>query len=176
MEWLMSVNSRSVPGCGQCEAPTSPVFDRFRSRDRWRSSAGFTLIELMIVVAIIAILTAIAYPVYTSYIMKTRRVAAEGCLSEYANYMERYYTTNLRYDQDAAATANALPAIDCATTQQTGVNYSYTLPAVSATAYTVQAAPVAGSPQAKDTLCGTLSLDQKGTRTVNGSGTVDQCW
>ena len=143
-----------------------------------KTSAGFTLIELMIVVAIIAILTAIAYPAYTSYIMKTRRVAAEGCLSEYANYMERYYTTYLRYDKDpATSTANALPAMDCASTQQTGTNYAYTLPAVSATAYTVQAAPVAGSPQAKDTLCGTLTLDQKGTRNlVGGSGTVDQCW
>ena len=50
-------------------------------------SRGFTLIELMIVVAIIAILAAIAYPTYTNYITKTRRNAATACLSEYANYM-----------------------------------------------------------------------------------------
>ncbi|MDE2154953.1 MAG: type IV pilin protein [Xanthomonadaceae bacterium] len=141
-----------------------------------RGSAGFTLIELMVVVAIIAVLTAIAYPAYTSYLIKTRRTAAEGCLSEYANYMERYYTTNLRYDQDATtAVANTLPAIDCASPQQTGGNYSYDLPALSATAYVVEATP-SGTQLAKDTLCGTLKLDQKGMRTVGGSGTVDQCW
>ncbi|MDE3071364.1 MAG: type IV pilin protein [Pseudomonadota bacterium] len=147
-----------------------------------RGSAGFTLIELMIVVAIIAVLTAIAYPAYTSYLLKTRRAAAEGCLSEYANYMERYYTTNLRYDKDGSPTPVTNPlgvtlTLDCASPQQTGDNYGYTVPTESATAYTVQAAPVAGSPQAKDTLCGTLTLDQKGTRNiVGGTGTVDQCW
>ena len=56
---------------------------------------GFTLIELMIVVAIIAIIAAIAYPSYINSVVKTKRAAAEGCVSEYANYMERYYTTNL---------------------------------------------------------------------------------
>ncbi|MHB1273757.1 MAG: type IV pilin protein [Rhodanobacter sp.] len=143
-------------------------------------SAGFTLIELMIVVAIIAVLTAIAYPAYTSYITKTHRVAAEGCLSEYANYMERYYTTNLRYDQDSSTTPVANPlgvtlTLDCATPQRTGTNYNYTVPAPSATAYTVEATPI-NAQLTRDTLCGTLSLDQKGQRYVNGSGTVDQCW
>ena len=138
---------------------------------------GFTLIELMIVVAIVAILTAIAYPSYITYITKTHRVAAEGCLSEYANYMERYYTTNLRYDKDTSAVANTLPQFDCATPQQTGANYSYTFAANSLTqfAYTIQAGPKPVQ-QARDTLCGTLSLDQTGARTESGTGTVDQCW
>ena len=56
---------------------------------------GFTLIELMVVVAIIAILAAIAYPSYTNHVVKTRRAAATACVMEAAHFMERYYTTNL---------------------------------------------------------------------------------
>ena len=133
---------------------------------------GFTLIELMIVVAIVAILAAIAYPSYTHYIIKTRRAAAEGCLSEYANYMERYYTTNLRYDTstDTPPVANELPALDCASTAQTGNYYSYTFGNLTASDYTINAAPTGA--QVADTECGTLSLDQGGTRTPADTS----CW
>ncbi len=140
-------------------------------------SAGFTLIELMIVVAIVAILAAIAYPSYVSYITKTHRVAAEGCLSEYANYMERYYTTNLRYDTSSATptVANPFPQLDCATPQRTGANYRYNDNTVTASSYIIQAVPI-NAQLARDTMCGTLSLNQAGARTVSGTGTVDQCW
>jgi type IV pilus assembly protein PilE len=146
-----------------------------------RVTTGFTLIELMIVVAIIAILAMIAYPSYVAYITKSNRKAAEACLSTFANYMERYYTTNLRYDQDTAATpvANALPtgSTDCASTQQTGRNYSYSFVSgsLTASAYTVQATPV-NVQLTRDTLCGTLTLNQAGTRTSSGSGPLSQCW
>jgi type IV pilus assembly protein PilE len=139
------------------------------------SRAGFSLLEVMIVVAIIAILAAIAIPSYSNYVVRTNRVAAEGCLSEYANYMERYYTTNLNYSKDVSGTANTLPQLSCATQAQTGNSYAYTMPAVSATAYTVQAAPIK-TQLTRDTQCGTLTVDQTGKRTVGGSGTLAQCW
>lgn len=135
------------------------------------AQVGFTLVELMIVVAIVAILAAIAIPSYSSYIGKTNRRAAEGCLSEYANYMERYYTTNLRYDQDTATPPNliTLPVLNCST--QTVSNYVYTFAATpTQSAFTVQAAPTAA--QAKRETCGTLTLDQAGNRTPTTSG----CW
>ncbi|MCW0203261.1 MAG: prepilin-type N-terminal cleavage/methylation domain-containing protein [Rhodanobacter thiooxydans] len=138
---------------------------------RGQRSAGFTLIELMIVVAIIAILAAIALPAYTSYITRTKRTAAEGCLSEHANYMERYYTTNLNYAKDSAGTANALPGLDCAGVQRTGANYQYALASSSTAAYSITATPI-NAQLTRDTTCGTLSIDQTGTRGPSTAG----CW
>lgn len=151
-------------------------------------SRGFTLIELMVVVAIIAILAAIAYPTYISYITKTRRTAAMGCLSEYANYMERYYTTNLRYDETPASgstaavpnpisTTPATVTLDCATPQQTGAYYTYTVPTLTATTYTLWATPT-GVQKTRDTQCGVLALDQAGVRYYQTStpDTTGLCW
>ncbi|WP_027484826.1 MULTISPECIES: type IV pilin protein [Rhodanobacter] len=136
-----------------------------REHRRDQRAGGFTLIELMIVVAIIAILAAIALPAYTSYITKTKRVAAEGCLSEHANYMERYYTTNLSY------TGAALPGLDCASLQRTGANYQYAVASASTAAYSVTATPI-NAQLTRDTMCGTLSLNQTGTRGPSTAG----CW
>jgi type IV pilus assembly protein PilE len=144
---------------------------------------GFSLIELMIVVAIIAVLAAIAYPSYVSYITRTHRVAAEGCLSQYANYMERYYTTNLSYKADSSGAANPVSVtppliLDCANPQQAGANYNIDLPAgsLSVSSYVVEAVPT-GAQLTRDTMCGTLTLDQTGARNINnGTGTVAQCW
>jgi len=150
-------------------------------------SRGFTLLELMIVVAVIAILAAIVIPSYSRYVVKTNRAAAEGCLSQYASYMERYYTTNLRYDSAPASSGTAPNApnpittspatltLDCATQAQTGNNYTYTAPASSATAYTLQATPI-NAQLTRDTQCSNLTLDQAGTRNISGTGTVAQCW
>src|SRR5574337_598399 len=136
--------------------PMPPARDPRAARDQ--RSAGFTLIELMIVVAIIAILAAIALPAYSSYVTRTKRTAAEGCLSEHANYMERYYTTNLNYAKDSAGTANALPGLDCASAQRTGANYQYALASASTAAYSITATPT-GAQLTRDTTCGTLSID-----------------
>jgi type IV pilus assembly protein PilE len=134
--------------------------------------------ELMITVVIIAILAAIAWPIYSKYVTKTRRVAAEGCLSEYANYMERYYTTHLRYDKDASDTANTLLAanLDCAANAQTGRFYSYAFPsgAASISNYTIQATPI--EPQkTNDAKCGNLKLTNTGARTADGTD-PGSCW
>lgn len=147
----------------------------FGASSRMGRHWGFTLIETMIVVAIIAILAAIAYPSYISHITKANRVAAEGCLSQYANYMQRYYATNLAYNQDGAGNANPFPMLDCATNQQTGANYTYAATTLTATTFVVQAQPY-GAQLVRDTACGPVTLDQTGARDYNGTGTLATCW
>jgi len=129
--------------------------------------AGFTLMELMIVVAIIGIIAAIAYPSYQQYIERTRRATAAGCLLEMAQFMERFYSTNMTYL--AAGNAPALPGC------QAELADFYTLgfnAAPTATTYTLQMVPQGN--QAGDS-CGTLTINQAGTRTPNPT-TDPQCW
>src|SRR3546814_14959759 len=69
----------------------------------------------------------IAYPSYINSITRSKRAAATACLSSYATFMERFYTTNLRYDVDTAGDDVALPTLDCATAANTGADYGYQL-------------------------------------------------
>ncbi len=133
-------------------------------------SAGFTLIEVMVVVAIIGILAALAYPSYSDQVVRSRRAAAAGCVQEAALFVERFRTTNMTY----AGAEAALPACS------TDVTAFYTLAAVTtATTFTVTATPIAGGPQAlKDGLCLALSINQRGVRSVSGSASATpvDCW
>ena len=124
----------------------------------------------MIVVAVIAILAAIAYPSYNSYVTKTRRAAGGACAMEAAHFMERYYTTHMSY------LAAALPQTECM--NDIADNYKIQLPDASlkASAYIIEAVPQ-GTQQARDEAkCGTLSIDQKGTKGSSGSAAVSECW
>ena len=131
---------------------------------------GFTLIELMIVVAIVAILAAIAYPSYVTHVTKTRRAAGAACLLEAAQFMERYYTTHLTYDGAAVDFPNTQCMNDLADHYDIELNG-----APGPTSYTVQAVPK-NAQQQRDTKCGTLTLNQAGTKEVDGSGSVAECW
>ncbi len=128
---------------------------------------GFSLIELMIVVAILGVLANIAYASYSKSVAKSRRNAAQGCLMEQAQYMERVYTTSMSY---AGA---ALPA---ATAQQCqadlSAHYSFSLPAaaLTASAFSVQASAT-GAQATNDASCATMTVNQTGARTPTAN-----CW
>lgn len=129
---------------------------------------GFTLIELLIAVAIVGILAAIALPNYFEHILRSNRAKAQACMSEHAQFMERYYTTHLTYK-------NADPGdLACAVEDNMERHYTFTLTGVTESKYTVNAVPTASFAR-RDRDCGTLKLDQAGVKGVS-SGSVDVCW
>lgn len=139
--------------------------DRNPSGVRPGHMAGFTLVELMVVVAIIGILAAIAYPSYTAYLVKARRTAATTCLQQNAQFMERYYTTNLTY-------AGAPNPAQCGVE----LNDFYVIAfsgTPTAKAFTLTATPTA---RQNDPTCGTLSINAQGVRGKSGTGNVADCW
>jgi len=136
---------------------------------------GFTLIELMVVVAIVGILAAIAYPSYISSVTKANRAAAKSCLSEYAQFMDRFYTTNFAYDKDSGGNVLVFPALGCSTESNLNQRYTFTVDTLARNTFRVLATPT-GSQLAQDTQCGTLTLDQTGNRTASGTDGGAVCW
>lgn len=126
---------------------------------------GFTLIELMIVVAVIGILSAIAYPSYIDYVIRANRSAAQSFMLEVAGKQERYLLD--------ARTYGDLTALGMASSAPASVTKNYTVTATPATgpppSYVIQA--VAGTYQGSmDAACTPLTIDQTGTKAPAG------CW
>jgi type IV pilus assembly protein PilE len=133
---------------------------------------GFTLIELMIVVAIVAIIAAVALPSYQSQIQTTRRGAAAGCLLEIAQQMERRYTSSLTYNS-----TTTLPSVGCATTQASNYTFGFATNFPTTTTYVIQA--TAQGSQADDG-CGDLTINERTVKGAAGSTTntaiITKCW
>lgn len=133
-----------------------------------QAQAGFTLIELMIVVAIVAILAALAYSAYTTQIVKSRRAAATACMVGQVQYMERYYTTRFTY---VGAT---VPSTACVA--ELSAFYSFSGDSFTTKGYRLTAVPK-GAQAAGDAKCMTLSIDEKGAKGRSGTAAdVFDCW
>ena len=127
---------------------------------------GFSLIELMIVIAIVAILGTIAYPAYQQYVLTSHRVEAKTMLLNAANRQETYFMDFNQYASSAAALGIS----------SASENSLYQLSiAVSGNTYTLSASPITTSAQAKDTGCTVLSINQLGSKSASGAA-GNSCW
>jgi type IV pilus assembly protein PilE len=157
-----------------CHFPTIPK--RFRNR-------GFSLIDLMITVAIVGILAAIAYPSYLSQVQKSRRTQAKLLLAEAAQLLERNMTLYNCYNfknpgqcTDQTGTNEFVLPTTWNSVPSESAMYTVSL-VVNNITYTLTAAPVDGTSQKSDA-CGSFTLDNRGIRDVTGGTSTDAatCW
>ncbi|MGH8758163.1 MAG: type IV pilin protein [Burkholderiales bacterium] len=136
-----------------------------------KKALGFTLIELMIVVAIIGILAAVALPSYNEYVRRGDRASARAALLEAQQFMERFYAANSRYTTtDAGTTSPTLPSRLQAVPAESP-KYDLALIAPAVNSYTLTA-----TPRIVDR-CGNLTLTNTGVKGSTGVGiTAQECW
>jgi type IV pilus assembly protein PilE len=139
--------------------------------------SGFTLIELMIVVVIIGVLAAIAYPSYQSYTLRMKRSDAKIVLHALDNRQEKFYAMCNTYagsvtgdfPTSPGACSTGTPGLGMSTTSEKGY-YTLSITSSSASGYALQAQAVSGKSQANDTGCTILTLNSLGAKGSAG------CW
>ena len=137
-----------------------------RSLKSWEGCAsqrGFTLMEMMIAVAIIGILAAVAIPSYQKYVQKTHRTDAQAALVEMAQTMERSYARTYTYKALAVGGADSGTPSAAILRDIKVEHYALTISAATANTYTLTATPKAGV-QSSDR-CGTMTINNAGTKT-----------
>jgi type IV pilus assembly protein PilE len=134
-------------------------------------SNGFTLIELMIVIAIVGVLAAIALPAYQDYVTRAKRADAKSAVLTVQLAEEKWRANNSSYTE--LMTNLGYPG-DSAQDSEDG-NYKISVTGSSATAYIITAVPQ-GTQATNDTECANFITNQNNTQTISGSGSATNCW
>lgn len=129
-----------------------------------RACRGFTLLELLIALAIIAILATIAIPSYEEQLLQGRRSDATTALTIFSQRVERHFLESGSYSGASTALYRE---------NSTEGHYLLSI-TISGSSYQLQATPV--GIQSADSLCGGYTLNEKGERGITGSGTLSECW
>ena len=132
-----------------------------------KNKAGFTLVELMIVIAIVGILAGVGYPAYTSAVNKANRADAIDSLLSLSGRMEEYYMNN---DSYVGATINTAGTGTVGSNQTSDDLYTLSITAATAFAYSLTA-----TPKSTDAECTTLTYDSLGNKGATGTGAA-HCW
>jgi type IV pilus assembly protein PilE len=128
---------------------------------------GFSLLEIMLTLFIMALLTALSVPVYSSYFMHQHRLAAETSLFKLATQLEKFYLQHDSYDKATLAELGF-------STKTADQSYLLNIAKADNVRFELQAIPEGR--QAKELICGTLTLSSQGEKGMTGKGAVKDCW
>lgn len=153
-------------------AGNGQIFTNLTIQCEMKLKRGFTLLEIMITLAIIGVLASVAYPSYTQYIVRANRSSASSFVLNLASRQEQYNLDSRQYTSQLSLLGAATVPTEVLN------NYDVTV-AVDNTAtpptYNITATP-SGTQLVKDTPCGALNYDQTGMKTISGTSTVSRCW
>jgi type IV pilus assembly protein PilE len=135
------------------------------------NSSGITLIEIMITLAIIAILSTIGYPLYSDYVIKSRRTDAKATLMKIMQAQQRSYTANSTYTTDLSTIG-----YETATEVLSEGSYYKITAKTCGTASITSCVTLTAVPQFDDAECKNMIIDSTGAKSVTGTLATDKCW
>lgn len=138
-----------------------------------RIQSGFTLIELMIVVVVVAVLSSLAYPSYQEFVMRAKRTEGKAALLDAAQALERHFTNYNTYPSSLSTAGVRTYSGDSAAKAAYTIAIAAGASGSLASSFTLTATPANGHVDAK---CGNLSLNQLGVKGESGTLTAAECW